>query len=1555
MSNTIDQRILEMRFDNKQFESGIKTSMDSLSRFEKGLQLKGASNGLSELDRATKSFSLAHLSNSVDAIAGRFSALGIMGVTALQNIANQAYHTAERMVKSLTVEPIMAGFSEYETQINAIQTILANTQKDGTTLDDVTNALDELNAYADKTIYNFTEMTRNIGTFTAAGVKLDTATNAIQGIANLAAISGSTSQQASTAMYQLSQAMASGTVKLQDWISVNNAGMGGQIFQDSLKETSKAMAERAKSLKKMSKAQLEAYQTENGYTDEQIKSMKSYNANVDKMIEKHGSFRESLREGWITTDVLTETLEKFTATTEGLTEEQIAANREMWKARGYTDEQIDAIFEMGKTATDAATKVKTFTQLFDTLKEAAQSGWTQSWEILIGDFEEAKYLLTAISDEIGGIINQSAAVRNTILQGWKDAGGRDDLIAGFTNLYNLLGDLIKPARDAFEAIFPATTDEKIAKLKSFTQGFEDFTKKLTVSPDMADKLKRSFKGFFAIVDIGAQALSALASGFAKAVSWSKPVASNLLDMTASLGDYLVGLSNTIRETDIFNTAMDKIGVGIKFVIDMFERLTEKGADVFGMLKDIDFSGIQAKFKQLAEKVAGVFDVLNNIDLSGIEVKLEPIKSIADACTWVIEKLQVAFQKALPYILKFGSYVSSAFANLSSSVSDAVQNGTITELASGGVLAALVVGITKVANAIANIRKSAKGVTGALGGMQNKLNAEALKNIAIAVAILAGSLVILSMANQYNLGTAIASITTMFIELIGALKALTMVVGNLKPAKMTAAVGAMIGMAAAVLILAGAMAIMSSLDPNSIAYGLGAVVTLIGMMTVATKKLGDGSIQMMKGAGSLIAFAFAIGILAACVKVLGSMNPESMLAGISALAAILLELGAFLQLSDLGSMTASAGIGLMGVAMAMVILAAAVFLFGSMDTATLGQGLLVVAVGLGMLALAAQLLPSNLISAGVGLMAIAASLLIVGVAMHIIGAMSFENLITGLTGMGVALLLLVGAANMMQGSVGGAAAILIMSAALIALGVALQIIGAMSVGSLVTALVGLAATLAILGVAAALLTPVIPAMLGLSVALLAFAAAAALGGVALIALGAGLTSVGVGIVTLVTSIITSITTIVGAIATIAEQIGAAIVAIANAISAAAPACATAVSAVIQAIVDVLANGIVAISGAIDTAGPAILKLAGFLIALGAVCAVIAPLTPAIVAVSGALTAFGISCAAIAAGVTLLAGALALLGASGMVVANAMADIYNTINSMGDLSMDAVKSASKTFLSAGKKASEAVVEGFSSGLKSSGDSFSTALTAALLNGVTNSSSIMTSSFVILVNSISTILVSSYGRFQSIGVTMVSKLASGVKSGSRNASNAISSVASSMMTTLDGYKKKSETIGGYIVDGLIKGMNAKREAPIQAARELGEAVEEAMKNSVGVASPSKNFAKIGMWIVQGLANGILKFSNLATNAATQLGNNAIQPVMTMTNDAISDLSSMGKAIRGTAAMASSFDSTIISEQYVTVNHTFDDLTVKGVNDRNEFIAAANYSVEQMLTELMRKGIRR
>lgn len=456
MSTTIDQQVVEMRFDNQHFEKNVKTSMSTLDRLKQSLNLTGASKGLENINAAAKNNNMGVLGQSVEAVRVKFSALQIMGITALQNITNSAINAGKRIASALTIDPVKSGFQEYETQINSIQTILANTQSKGTTLDDVNNALDTLNKYADKTIYNFTEMTRNIGTFTAAGIDLETSVTAIQGIANLAAVSGSTSQQASTAMYQLSQALAAGTVKLMDWNSVVNAGMGGQVFQDALKETARA-----------------------------------HGVAIDQMIKDQGSFRETLSQGWITSEVLTETLQKFTLTTEGLTEEQIKANREMLKAKGYNDDQIDSIFQLGETATNAATKVKTFTQLWDTLKEAAQSGWTQTWELIVGDFDEAKSMLTSISDYVGGIIGKFSDRRNNILSG------------ALTSKWDQLADKIKDAgytTEQFEGKLKSVLKKSGVSVDDLVKKYGSLTEAIKAGKVPVDAIREALKNLIGVGD-----------------------------------------------------------------------------------------------------------------------------------------------------------------------------------------------------------------------------------------------------------------------------------------------------------------------------------------------------------------------------------------------------------------------------------------------------------------------------------------------------------------------------------------------------------------------------------------------------------------------------------------------------------------------------------------------------------------------------------------------------------------------------------------------------------------------------------------------------------------------------------------------------------------------------------------------------------------------------------------------------------------------------------------------------------------------------------------------
>lgn len=407
MSAVVDERVVEMRFNNKDFEQNVKTSMSTLDKLKQKLNLKGTSKGFEELGAVSKKVNMNALGKSVDVVSAKFSALQVMGVTALANITNSAVNSAKAMISAITIDPVRDGLTEYETQMNAIQTILANTQKEGTDVERVNAALRELNTYADKTIYNFTEMTRNIGTFTAAGVKLDDSVSAIKGIANLAAVSGSNSQQASTAMYQLSQALASGTVKLMDWNSVVNAGMGGQVFQDALTRTSEHLQTGAKAA-----------------------------------IEANGSFRESLSTGWLTTEVLTQTLDQFATAAE--TQEEYQAAVKKFVEQGYTKEEATQMADMAKTANDAATKVKTFHQLIDTLKEAMGSGWTTSWQLIIGDFEEAKEMWSNVSDFFSNIINNVSDFRNDVL---KSALGK-----GFTELADKITGVTEPVNKAIAAV-----------------------------------------------------------------------------------------------------------------------------------------------------------------------------------------------------------------------------------------------------------------------------------------------------------------------------------------------------------------------------------------------------------------------------------------------------------------------------------------------------------------------------------------------------------------------------------------------------------------------------------------------------------------------------------------------------------------------------------------------------------------------------------------------------------------------------------------------------------------------------------------------------------------------------------------------------------------------------------------------------------------------------------------------------------------------------------------------------------------------------------------------
>ena len=579
MSNVVDERIVEMRFDNAQFEKNVQTSMSTLEKLKKSLKFSNSSKELENIGKAANNVRFDGMINGINTVNTRFSYVQGMIMHQLNNITDTCVRVGKNMVSALTVNPIKDGFKEYETQMNAVQTILANTQKEGTNVKIVNAALDELNHYADKTIYNFTEMTRNIGTFTAAGVKLDTSVSAIKGIANLAAISGSTSQQASTAMYQLSQAIASGTVKLMDWNSVVNAGMGGQVFQDALIKTSEHLQTGAKAA-----------------------------------IAAKGSFRESLSTGWLTTEVLTETLDMFATAADTQAEYEAAVQK--FVSKGYTQDEAKQMADMAKTAGEAATKVKTFTQLIDTLKEALGSGWTETWRLIVGDFEEARTLWTGISDVLSNFINKVSDARNKVIE---SAMGKS-----FSDLSAKLKTIVEPAKKAADTVQKVSTtitdlgtlvdDVIIGKFGNGQARFDALTKSgknyYEVQNKVNEKLGDSFRYTQEQIDAQNKLLGSQNATTAATIKLTDEQKNRIKTMIKLSDEELRAKGYTeeqIKAFDELRNTANKLGIPIDKFIDQLDQINGRWLMIEGF-KNIGRAIVKV-FSSMAEAAREVFDAI----------------------------------------------------------------------------------------------------------------------------------------------------------------------------------------------------------------------------------------------------------------------------------------------------------------------------------------------------------------------------------------------------------------------------------------------------------------------------------------------------------------------------------------------------------------------------------------------------------------------------------------------------------------------------------------------------------------------------------------------------------------------------------------------------------------------------------------------------------------------------------------------------------------------------------------------------------------------------------
>ncbi|MCM1577925.1 MAG: tape measure protein, partial [Ruminococcus sp.] len=1036
----VEQKVVEMRFDNKQFESGVEKSINTVQRLKDSLNFQKSADSLKSIEKAASKVDISPLGKAAENISLKFSALEVAAMTAISRITNAAMDAGKKITEALVIKPVKMGFEEYETQINAVQTILANTESKGSTLEDVNAALDELNKYADMTIYNFTEMTKNIGTFTAAGVDLETSVAAIKGIANLAAVSGSTSQQAATAMYQLSQALAAGSLKLQDWNSVVNAGMGGQVFQDALKETARV-----------------------------------HGIAIDEMIEKEGSFRETLKSGWITSELLTETLAKFTG---DLSKEQLLNI-------GYTEEQAAAILKMGQTANDAATKVKTFSQLIDTLGEAMQSGWTQSWEIIIGDFEEAKELFTEVSNVLGGIIEESANFRNALLadtmqSSWSklvsklDEAGvsaenfQNEVIAAakangkntdemlkmagsfesalqkhmfsseemrtaltrLSGVTNEAGEAVEDVSEKFRGLDDISnkvilgnfgngaermrrltelgyeysevqdivnrklkgeifsveslsaaqednaqyTDEQIAKLKELGDCDEDIealiksmskpsgrellidsfrnalqgligvmetvkeawsevfppltaetlygiiekvhelSKKFKMTEEKADKLKRTFKGVFSILDVIARTVRTVVTfAFEGLKNLLGLTGVDILEMTASLGDMLTGFREWVTENDVITESINKLvkyfNTGIGIIKEWFKEFTETPSVVkfFNAVENAaeSFSdGVKKNFGNTINYIKDLIDrfkELKYIDLEDIKNAFitlgNDIKTCFENMAESESPAESLFDKIGGTVKGWAAKVKETFVNVKNFISGFViylkEHLSIASIATVLLGADLMVMAAVLYDCFKNfatlgdtltgpIKKFSRVLTAISKGINTITKAEALKiaagaiqQLAISVVILTGSLAVLTMLDQSKLWGAFGALAALSGVVVALSVATALLAKKLELGKsVSRATNSVVNMAAGVFMLAAAAKLFENIEWG--AFGKAALA-----VAVFTAELAGGNIllakfapELSKNSWALLATAASVLVLVAALKQIADMEPGS---------------------------------------------------------------------------------------------------------------------------------------------------------------------------------------------------------------------------------------------------------------------------------------------------------------------------------------------------------------------------------------------------------------------------------------------------------------------------------------------------------------------------------------------------------------------------------------------------------------------------------------------------------------------------------------------------------
>ena len=1048
--SSVDNRLVKMTFDNAEFEKKASSTLGILDKLKQSLDFTGATKGMENIRTAAESVTFDKLSEGVESLQNRFSVLGEFVHNTFSNIIARAADVGRNLAESLTITPMKEGFAEYELQMNSVQTIMAST---GASVGEVNGYLNKLNEYADKTIYSFSDMTSNIGKFTNAGVSLDKAVAAIQGVSNVAAVSGANTNEASRAMYNFAQALSAGSVKLIDWKSIENANMATVEFKQSLIDTAVAMGTLTKD------------------GDKYVSTTKDLQGKVSDAFNVTQGFNDSLSHQWMTTEVLTQTLGQYSADVRDMTKEEEAEYRAKLMSIYGDEAKVESIIELGKKAADSAKDVKTFSQLVDTLKEALGSGWTKSWQYVFGDLEEAKKLWTEVSDIVGGYINKSADARNAVLQGWADNGGRTAIIDGLRNAFEALVSVMTPIKDAWDKAFPPVTAERLIELsnkfRDFTQslkltdeeskylsstmttffqdlrnGYEgvkavgesiysifktiaeglheafgesyidnigmitsrirEFGETIKPSEETLDNLKRLVVGVSSVlrtlIDIAVEAGAAIFDSFMNAFNRIAPDGENFMKMLGDFGDRLTDFSGKVRESINFDTFSGGFTSLSNAFVNLFQIIRD-GVDIPGILSKIfdyifgvDLSGITNFFNQITDSASNVTDVLHNL-----------VKSIGN----LFGGDGGVFSSVIETVKNFINNINwDAVFNVLSHIESFIATKALLNMSKW---------LENIPDALGGIVEMVKTtpvdkLTGVLDGIQESLktwqqNLKAMVLIELGVALveIAKGLKTLSEIPPDRIGSSLAAMAGGLTEVIAAAK-------FLKKSDL-GEITDLWGLSQIVEKLGNALKTISEIQPDRLIPSVKAMGALLlelaGMLRIL-----DGSDfksdHTKDTAMMLFLVTQAIGSLGKTLERLSKIPFDQMIVGLTAIGGLMGELVIAIKnmpTKDTAKLMESAG-AMMLVAAAIRLIAGAVGDLGSLPLDTLGKGLIAVGTLLAAMVVSLQQMPTKdaekFMADGMALILVAAAVRIIAGAVGDLGSLPLDTMAKGLAAVGILL-------------------------------------------------------------------------------------------------------------------------------------------------------------------------------------------------------------------------------------------------------------------------------------------------------------------------------------------------------------------------------------------------------------------------------------------------------------------------------------------------------------------------------------------------------------------------